>query len=44
MYGKENMSMYNWKKYLKVCNTQGNSMHKYKLVAYKHLSNMNIRL
>jgi hypothetical protein len=37
-YGRSKISYSNWKKYLRVCNVQGLSHHKYKLVGYKHIS------
>ncbi|CAD8101649.1 unnamed protein product [Paramecium sonneborni] len=44
IYGKEKLAYSNWKKVLRICNMQGNHCHKYKLIAYKHISKICIKL
>lgn len=44
VYGKERVAYANWKKTLRICNMQGNANHKFKLVAYKHISKICIKL
>ncbi|CAD8079615.1 unnamed protein product [Paramecium primaurelia] len=44
IYGKEKLAYQNWKKILRICNMQGNHCHRYKLIAYKHISKICIKL
>ncbi|KAM3147827.1 hypothetical protein pb186bvf_000155 [Paramecium bursaria] len=44
IYGRDKTSYSNWKKVIRLCNIQGLPCHKYKMMAYKHVSKTCIKI